>query len=206
MPIQIKICGITRYEDARVAANLGVNALGFIFYTKSPRYISPADARAVIDQLPPFVARVGVFVDTPPEDIVAIAQQSGINAVQLHGAESPAHAAALPFPVIKAFSVKPGFDLASLDEYRVSGHLLDTWDPRLKGGVGKTFDWTVAQRAVRQRDTIILSGGLGPANIAEALESVQPYGIDVNSGVEIRPGEKNPMKMRDVVKIVRGWR
>lgn len=206
MPVMVKVCGITRYEDARVAANLGVDALGFILHPASPRYIAPERIAAITRRLPPFIARVGVFVDASPEQIVDAAQTAGLNAVQLHGAESPAIADAIPFPVIKAFAVGDAFDLDTLQRYAAAGLLLDTWDRGRAGGTGKTFDWTVARRAVQRHDNIILAGGLGPANIAEALESVRPYAVDLNSGVEIRPGEKNPMKMRDAVSIVKNWK
>ncbi len=204
MPIRVKICGITLYDDARTAANLGADALGFIFHPASPRYIAPSAAREIIGKLPPFVSKVGVFVDRNVRDVIEIARASGVDTIQLHGSETPNMCDRIPYPVIKAFSVDTETDLSLLDEYRVSGFLLDTWDKRLKGGTGRTFDWSVAEPASRTHDTIILAGGLGPTNVKEAIEQVLPYGIDVNSGVEIRPGVKNPKKMSHVISIVKG--
>lgn len=205
MPVRIKICGITRWEDARIAASLGVDAIGFIFYDKSPRYIAPEEAALIIKQLPPFVSRVGVFVDEDPQRVIAASRLSGIDTIQLHGTESPRYCHAMPMPVIKAFSIEPSSDLALLEQYHVSGLLLDTWASGRRGGTGKTFDWTIAQNACTKYDHVILAGGLNPANIEEALETVHPYGIDISSGVEIKPGIKNPRKMRDAVQAVRAW-
>jgi phosphoribosylanthranilate isomerase len=206
MGVRIKICGMTRLEDAKTAANLGVDALGFIFTKKSQRYIAPADAREIIMQLPPFISRVGVFVDESIQNIIDIVRETGVDTVQLHGSESPDFCKALPIPVIKSVAVKPGADLSLLDAYKVSGFLLDTWSEGNSGGTGKTFDWTIAKKAVIKYDSIILAGGLGPSNVEEALRVVHPYGVDINSGVEIMPGVKNPHKMRDIVRIVRNWK
>jgi phosphoribosylanthranilate isomerase len=205
MPIRIKICGITRLEDAKIAASLGVDALGFIFYQKSPRVIKPEDAAAIIRELPPFVSRVGVFVDEEIERVVAIARATGIDTVQLHGSESPRYCGKVPLPVIKAFSIEPSSDLALLEQYHVSGFLLDTWHSGRRGGTGKTFDWSIASAACAKFDHVILAGGLNPSNMVEALTTVHPYGVDINSGVEIKPGIKNPHKMREAVQIVRAW-
>jgi phosphoribosylanthranilate isomerase len=201
--MRIKVCGITRYEDARVAASLGVDALGFIFYSKSPRCISPTDAAEIIRRLPPFVSRVGVFVDERPQRIAEIAELTGIDTIQLHGGESPEFCAEMPLPVIKVFSVCDGFDAACINAYKTAGHLLDTWDPERRGGSGRTFDWAEAVKACRICDTVILAGGLGPTNIKEAICAVGPYAVDVNSGVESGPGIKNPYKIREVVSIVK---
>jgi phosphoribosylanthranilate isomerase len=206
MPVRIKICGITRFEDARVAVSLGVDALGFIFHPPSPRYISPQAARRIIRELPPLVTKVGVFVNESAERIAEVVAQSGVDCVQLHGDETPDECECLQLPVIKAFSIAPGADLSVLDAYSVSAFLLDTWDGGLRGGTGRTFDWTLAEKAARTHDAVILAGGLGPTNIKEALDMVRPYGVDVNSGVEISPGVKNPQKMRDVVAIVKAWK
>ena len=205
MTIRIKICGITRYEDAKVAAGLGVDALGFIFFPKSPRYISPEAAAVIIKQLPPFVSRVGVFVDEEIDKVITIARTTGIDTIQLHGTESPRYCLRLPLPVIKAFSIDTGTDLTLLEQYDVAGFLLDTWAAGRRGGTGKTFDWSVARAATAKYQRVILAGGINPQNIEEAVSTVLPYGIDINSGVEIKPGIKNPRKIRDAVQIVRAW-
>jgi phosphoribosylanthranilate isomerase len=206
MNVRIKICGITRIEDAKTAAHLGVDALGFIFVKKSPRYIEPQTAAEIIRVLPPFVSRVGVFIDETIETIVEICKIAKIDTVQLHGSESPEFCAKIPFPVIKAISVKDDTDITIIDTYVSSGILLDTWSTGMSGGTGKTFDWNIAKKACSRNERIILAGGLGPSNIEEALQSVQPYGVDINSGVEIKPGIKNPHKIRDVVRLVRNWK
>lgn len=208
MSTRIKICGITRLEDARVASNLGVDALGFIFYQKSPRYIQPEMARNIITSLPPFVNRVGVFVNESPETILQIAQSTGIDTVQLHGSESPDLCSSIStlLPVIKAFSIQSVNDLSQLKNFNVQGLLLDTWSGQMLGGSGKTFDWNIARKATEMYENIILAGGLGPSNLEDALNLVQPYAVDINSGIEIMPGVKNPHKIRDVVKIIRNWK
>jgi phosphoribosylanthranilate isomerase len=204
--IRVKICGITRYEDARLAANLGADALGFIFYKKSPRFITPVKAREIIRRLPPFITRVGVFIDEEPSIVAQTIVAAGLDTVQFHGSESPEYCRRFTCSVIKTFSVQPGFDIAVLDDYKVSGLLLDTWDAKARGGTGKTFDWETAKLLTARRDNIILAGGLGPSNLADALETVHPYAVDLNSGVEIRPGEKNPQKLRDAITIVKNWK
>lgn len=205
MIIRIKICGITRLADARVAVNLGVDALGFIFYPKSPRYIRPSAAAAIISKLPPLIAKVGVFVDETEKNIRSIIDTTGIDTLQLHGNEPPRFCANFNLPVIKAFSIGPGADLSILRQYKVSAFLLDTWHPDHRGGTGRVFDWSIAKEAAVQYP-IILAGGLGPVNVQEAIEMVCPYGVDINSGVEIKPGVKNPHKMREVLGIVRGFK
>jgi phosphoribosylanthranilate isomerase len=206
MSTRIKICGITRLEDARVAANLGVDALGFIFHPKSPRFISPEQARNIIMQLPPMINRVGVFVNETKETIMQIAAQCGIDTVQLHGNESPEFCVAIPLPVIKSFSIRPDFDISKLNDYKTQGILLDTWSPEVQGGSGITFDWSIARKASAMFNNIVLAGGLGPTNLEDALRMVDPFAVDINSGVEIRPGVKNPHKIRAVVKIVKNWK
>ncbi|MDG5816268.1 phosphoribosylanthranilate isomerase [Chitinispirillales bacterium ANBcel5] len=204
MNIKVKFCGITRYEDAKIAVNLGANALGFIFYPSSPRYVHPAQALKIIKQLPPFISKVGVFVNEEIDTVRRIVKEFGIDAVQLHGSETPEYCNSLcTVPVIKSFSVQPDSDVTPLSNYDVSAFLLDTWDPECHGGSGKTFDWSIAKNACNCYQNVILAGGLGPSNIAEAVLAVEPYAVDVNSGVEISPGVKNPVKMREVMKTIR---
>ena len=206
--MRIKICGITRLEDARIAADLGVDALGFIFAPASPRYIAPSDAAEIIRRLPPFVSKVGVFVNEKPQDAFDAAVAAGVDTVQFHGDESPECCAHFPLPVIKVFSVNNDFDPAVMSPYKdkVSGYLLDTWDRDRRGGSGRTFDWSIAAKICARHNAVILSGGLGTLNIREAIEAVGPYAVDVNSGAEVSPGVKNPYKIKEIVSIVKGVR
>jgi phosphoribosylanthranilate isomerase len=201
--IRIKICGITRLEDAISASRLGVDALGYIFYEKSKRFISPANAAAIIKKIPPFITNVGVFVDASLETIKQVQQITGIGTIQLHGHESPEFCAQVSGRVIKAFSVSNNFRISIIREYSgLSAFLLDAWDENLKGGTGKPIEWSLAAKAA-QMGNLILAGGLGPINLKEAIEIVKPYGVDLNSGVEVMPGQKNPAKMQEAVQIVR---
>lgn len=206
MTVRVKICGITQYEDAKTAISLGADALGFIFYQKSLRYISPEEVRRIICKLPPFVSCVGVFVNNDAQTIMEIAAAAGIGTVQLHGNEPPELCGLISLPVIKAFAIKPGFNLAELNRYPANGYLLDTWSDSHAGGTGKTFDWSIARNAALAHNNIILSGGLNTSNIEEALDIVQPYAVEFNSGVEILPGIKNPVKMRDAITLVKNWK
>lgn len=192
---RVKVCGVTRVEDATLAADLGASAIGFIFWPKSPRYVDPETARAIAAALPRTVVCVGVFVDQPIEDMQRIASGVPLGALQLHGAESPRVAAALLQPVIKALPVTHGFAPESLDVWPSEVTvLLDAHDPVKRGGTGRTIDWRSAAAAAARRP-IMLSGGLTPENVREAIETVRPYAIDVSSGVETSPGIKDPAKL-----------
>jgi phosphoribosylanthranilate isomerase len=204
MPTRVKICGITNWEDARLSIDLGASALGFNFYPPSPRAISPADAWSIIRRLPPFVDAVGVFVNWPPLVVAALARAVRLGSVQLHGAELPAEVTELrrKLRVIKAIQVKRGFRTASLSRFRAADAiLLDGFTPGLHGGTGRTLDWKLA-RGARRYGRIILAGGLTPENIAEAIQVAQPYAVDVASGVESRPGRKDPAKLRALFKAI----
>jgi len=179
--------------------------LGFIFYKNSPRYITPENARSIIMQLPPFVSRVGVFVNEDLSNVIEIARVAGLDTVQLHGEETSQFCSNVPLPVIKAFSIRPDFDISQLELYKTAGILLDTWHDKLHGGTGTTFDWRIAIKICLKHDNIILAGGLGPSNVEDALRSVTPYGVDISSGVEIMPGIKNPHKIRDIIRIVKSY-
>ena len=201
--IRVKICGITRWEDAALACELGAHSLGFNFYDKSPRAIAPAAAWDIIRRLPPFVAPVGVFVNWESSTVLALAKALRLAAVQLHGDESPACAneCARYIPVIKAFRVGDDFQLLQLDRYRsVSAFLFDAAPTSQSsgqfGGTGQATNWSLAREAA-QTHKIILAGGLTPENVAEAIRSVRPYAVDVASGVESSPGIKDPAKLRD---------
>jgi phosphoribosylanthranilate isomerase len=204
MPTRVKICGITTWDDARLSVDLGASALGFNFYPPSPRAISPADAWNIIRRLPPFVEAVGVFVNWPPLVVDALARALRLGAVQLHGGESPKEVAELGrrHHVIKAVQVGRGFRVASLSRYRgADGLLLDGFARGLHGGTGRTLDWKVA-RSARRFGPIILAGGLTPENIAEAIRVAEPYGVDVASGVESRPGRKDPARLRALFEAI----
>lgn len=192
----VKICGVTRLEDAQLAVELGASALGFVFWPSSPRYIPPSRAADIIAALPPRIASVGVFVDQTRNFVWNAAEQAGLTALQLHGSESPSFAAALPRPVIKAVPVGEDFSLDAVMEIsRRITVLLDAHDPIRRGGTGVTIDWSVAA-SVAWRRPIFLSGGLNPGNIQEAIARVNPHAVDISSGVESAPGIKDPVKLR----------
>jgi phosphoribosylanthranilate isomerase len=200
--MKVKICGITNMEDALIAAELGADALGFIFVKTSPRHIRPSAARKIIQELPPFVVPVGVVADTEHDEILELIEETGIGCVQLHGNESPKQLAKFPVPVYKSFRVDKGFNLETLQRYKGSAYLLDTYVDGTLGGTGKTFDWDIAI-AAKAYGRIILAGGLTPENIAEAVKKVQPYAVDVNSGVESAPGKKDKNKLEQLFKTIR---
>ncbi len=202
--IKIKICGITNLDDALQAAELGADALGFNFYKKSPRYISPERAAEIIAQLPPFVVPVGVFVNEREEKIRDIQFTTGIKILQFHGDERPEFCLRFGFGsrVIKAFQVKDRESLKHMVQYRVSAFLLDSYHRALRGGTGVAFDWHLAVVA-KTFGRVILAGGLTPENVVEAVKLVQPYGVDVASGVENDKGIKNPAKVKKFIVEVR---
>ena len=203
--VALKVCGITKAEDARYAASLGFDAIGFIFYPQSPRYIEPEKVKEIIEQLPPFVNTVGVFVNEPIEKIREICSITKITTVQLHGDESPEFCRQVPVRVIKAFGIDDRFSFSILAKYQhanVSAFLLDKHSPELVGGTGQSFDWHLVREA-KSYGRIILAGGITPFNVISALNEAEPYGLDVNSGVEILPGEKNRNKLRALIENVR---
>jgi phosphoribosylanthranilate isomerase len=194
---RVKICGIRRLEDARLAVALGADALGFIFWPTSPRFIEPRDAEPIAAELPAFVATVGVFVDQPAAYVADVARGLKLTAVQLHGHEQIEDYQQLPQRLIKAVAVGGESDAArAIDalapEVTV---LLDAHDPVRRGGTGRTIDWSAAARCAAARP-VILSGGLTADNVGDAIETVRPYAIDVSSGVEAQPGVKDAARMR----------
>lgn len=196
MTTRVKVCGITRLEDATLAADLGVSAIGFVFWRGSPRFVEPARAAEIAAAIPASVVCVGVFVDQAVEQMETIASQVPLGAVQLHGSETPEVAAALMQPVIKAVPVTNGFDPQMLDVWpRSVTVLLDAHDPVKRGGTGRTIDWSRAAAAARRRP-VMLSGGLNPDNVRAAVEAVRPYAVDLSSGVESAPGIKDPARLR----------
>ena len=197
MPMRIKICGLTRLEDAQRAVDLGAAALGFNFYPPSPRYIEPEPARAIIRRLPPFVTAVGVFAnETDAGHVISLAREAGATAVQVHGPRFPAlHELLSVFTLVVAVAVREGFKPEELGKIEPSAYLLDAFDPDRLGGTGKTFDWNAAREA-KQYGPIILAGGLTPENVAQAVREVRPFAVDVASGVESAPRIKDPAKLR----------
>jgi phosphoribosylanthranilate isomerase len=197
MPTRVKICGITRLEDAQLAAELGAAALGFNFYRPSPRFIEPEAARAIIARLPPLLVMVGVFADeTDAAHVAKAARLAGANVVQLHCPRFPAHEGAIEnFPVIRAVAVRGDSSVADLAALLGSALLLDAYDPGLPGGTGRTFDWSLAREANKVRP-VILAGGLTPENVGRAIREVRPYAVDVAGGVESAPGIKDAGKLK----------
>ncbi len=200
--VRIKVCGITSLDDALAAVDAGADALGFVFYEGSKRYIQPREAGKITAALPPFVATVGVFVNHSPEDISAVVRESGIGVVQLHGDETPEAVSLIPFPIIKAFRVGGSIDPAEVELYPVQAILFDKRSDEIYGGTGKSFDWSIL-RGANFGKRVILSGGLSAENVEEAVGIVRPYAVDVSSGVEDSPGRKNHLKIRQFIQAVR---
>jgi phosphoribosylanthranilate isomerase len=206
--VRVKICGVTRWEDAHLACELGASALGFNFYEKSPRVITPAAAWDIIRRLPPFVAPVGVFVNWQPSAVVALAKSLHLGAVQLHGDEDAACVAACTkdLPVIKALHVGKDFSLAQLKQFKAASAFLCDAVPTGGhagefGGTGQRANWEAARDVAKSR-CVILAGGLTPEIVREAIRYVCPYAVDVASGVESAPGVKDPVKLRDFFSAV----
>jgi phosphoribosylanthranilate isomerase len=199
--VRIKICGITNLEDALLAAELGADALGFIFYPKSPRHVDPEAARAIIAHLPPFVAAVGVFVDEAAAVVQELAAKVGLDWVQLHGQESPGYCRNLGRKVIKGFRIRDEDSLRQLADYQGAAQalLLDTYKKGQVGGTGEIFDWHLAREA-KKYGSIILAGGLTPDNVAQAIATAKPAAVDAASGTEAAPGKKDPAKLRAFFK------
>ena len=203
--VRIKVCGITNAQDALKASRLGAWAVGFIFYKKSPRFISPFKARKIMEALPPFITPVGVFVNHPLGAIRDIIGHCGLGAVQLHGDEDHHFCHRLKrthAKVIKAFRVGGGFDLGVVKDYRVDAFLFDTEDATAYGGTGKTFDWRLLTEVKSLNVPIILSGGLNTQNVIEPVHALKPYAVDVNTSVEESPGKKDAKKMKDFIDVV----
>ena len=199
----VKICGITRAEDADAAVEAGADAVGFVFWPKSPRFIDPFRARAIVAALPPFVTAVGLFVNQDAEYVNGVASLVRLGAVQLHGDESPADAARIQRPVLKALGMNGAAPLASWP--RRFTVLLDAHDPDRRGGTGRTIDWTAAAAVAAERRTI-LAGGLTPENVGAAIARVRPFGVDISSGVEQAPGIKDRAKLRALFESIHAQR
>lgn len=202
--VRSKICGITRVEDALAAAEAGADAIGLVFYPKSPRAVSVQQARAIIAALPPFVTTVGLFVNSSRCELGEILDAVPLDMLQFHGDERPADCEGYHRPYIKALRVKPGDDVAAqIEPYaNASGILLDTFVAGVPGGTGLAFDWSLVPRNLDR--PIILAGGLTPENVRSAIEQTQPYAVDVSGGVEARHGIKDADKIRAFMRAVKG--
>lgn len=201
---RIKICGITNMIDAINAVRLNVDMLGFVFYEKSKRYITSRTAVDIINELPPYIGKVGVFVDEPRDSVMDIADAAGLDTLQFHGDETDEYCKYFQgkFKIIKAFRLKDKKDLKKINSYNTDFYLLDTYRPDSIGGTGDVFDWKML-RDFEILKPVILSGGLGPDNVSDAIQEVAPYAVDVSTGVETEPGRKDLSLVKKFVENVR---
>lgn len=199
--VKVKICGITNLEDALTAIEAGADMLGFVF-APSPRQVTSQQAMVITVRLPSSITKIGVFVNSDLEFVKEIMAKCNLDKAQFHGTESPEYCQSFTSGVIKAFRIQRKSDLETLPLYKVEAYLLDSYDPTRAGGTGQTFDWDIA-RAARKYGKIILSGGLTPENVAEAIIKVRPYGVDVSSGIESKPGKKDPEKVKAFIKAAK---
>lgn len=203
MPVKVKICGITNLPDGMAAAEAGADALGFVFYDQSPRAISIESAATLSRQLPPFVLKVGVFVDAPEDLVVRAIRECGLNLLQFHGDETPEYCLQFGLMSMKAFRIRDAASLQALLEYHTDAWLLDAYSPDKPGGTGETFNWDLALEAQGWGRPIFLAGGLIPENVAEAVRRAKPYAVDVSSGVEAAPGRKDHAKVRAFIQAAK---
>jgi len=199
----VKICGITNRADGLMAAEAGADALGFIFHPPSPRYIEPAAAAAIARELPPHIVKVGVFVNAPEDLVVGASTACGLSLLQFHGDESPEYCLQFGLMSMKAFRIKDAASLEALPRYATDAWLLDAYAPDQLGGTGAVFNWDLAIEAKKFGRLIALAGGLSPENVAEAVRRVQPFAVDVSSGVEQSPGRKDPAKVRAFIQAAK---
>jgi len=200
---RVKICGITRVEDGLVCAQLGADAIGLVFYAPSPRHVSVAQARAIMAALPPFITTVGLFVDADSTEVNALISELPLDLLQFHGSESPEYCQGFGRPYLKAVRVKPGLDLVqyAAQYAQAKGLLLDAYVEGIAGGSGQSFDWNLIPAHLPL--PVVLSGGLHPANVTEAIKRVQPAAVDVSSGVEATKGIKDAAKIAAFMQGVR---
>jgi phosphoribosylanthranilate isomerase len=203
MSTRVKICGITNPADALAAVEAGADAIGFILYEKSPRYVTIEQAAEISKQLPPFIMRVGVFVNASPEFVLRAISEIGLTMLQFHGDESPEFCAQFGLMTMKAFRMKDATILAEITKYNTDAYLLDTYTPGVRGGTGHTFNWDLALEAQKLGKPIFISGGLTPDNVADVVRKVHPFGVDVSSGVESSPGKKDHAKVKAFIEAVR---
>jgi len=196
MSVIVKICGITNLADATQAGEAGADALGFIFYDQSPRSVTVAAAAAIARSLPPFIVKVGVFVDAEEELVYNAIAECQLNLLQFHGAESPAYCQQFGLMSMKAFRIRDAESLAQMPSYQTDSWLLDAYSADKPGGTGERFNWDLAIKAQKLGRPIFLAGGLTPENVGDAVRRVRPYGVDVSSGVEAVPGRKDHAKVK----------
>jgi phosphoribosylanthranilate isomerase len=204
MSVKVKICGITSLEDARAAAEAGADALGFVFFDKSPRSISIPAAAGIMRQLPGLIVKVGVFVNAPEDLVLRAVGDCGLNLLQFHGDESPEYCVQFGVMSMKAFRIRDANSLENLQEYATDAWLFDSYVADKLGGTGETFNWNVALEAQRLGRPIFLAGGLTPENVAQAVQHVNPYAVDVSSGVEVGPGRKDHAKVKRFIDAAKG--
>ena len=203
MSTRVKICGITNLADAQVAADAGADALGFVFYEKSPRFVSMKTAVEISRALPPFIVRVGVFVNPSEELILKAVAECGLTLLQFHGDEPPEFCAQFGLMSMKAFRIRDAGSLKDLPKYKTDAWLLDAYSSDTLGGTGGVFNWDLAVEAQKTSRPIFLAGGLTPGNVAEAIRKVRPFGVDVSSGVESSPGKKDHAKVRAFISAAK---
>jgi phosphoribosylanthranilate isomerase len=203
MPVKVKICGITNLPDAAAAAEAGADALGFVFYDRSPRRVSIETAAGIIRQVPLSVVKVGVFVDAPEDVVFSAIRECGLNVLQFHGDETPEYCLQFGLMSMKAFRIRDAASLEKLAGYPTDAWLLDAYAPDKPGGTGEQFNWDLAIEAQRRGRPIFLAGGLTPDNVAEAVRRVRPYAVDVSSGVEAAPGRKDHAKVKEFIRAAK---
>src|SRR6266705_408011 len=203
MPAKVKICGLTNLPDGLAAAEAGADALGFVFYDQSPRLVTVEAAGAIIRALPPFIVKVGVFVNAPEDLVFRAISQCGLNLLQFHGDESPEYCLQFGLMSMKAFRMRDEQSLEALAAYKTDAWLLDAYAPDKPGGTGATFNWDLAIAARKWGRPIFLAGGLTPDNVAQAVQRARPYAVDVSSGVETAPGKKDAAKVKEFIEAVR---
>jgi phosphoribosylanthranilate isomerase len=204
MSTKVKICGITNLADAQAAVAAGADALGFNFYEKSPRHIPLEEAAEITRQLPPFIIRMGVFVNAPADFVLRAIRESGMTMLQFHGDEPPEFCSQFSLMSMKAFRVRGPETLKEIPQFYTDAYFLDAFSSATYGGSGEKFNWALAVEAARFGKPIFLAGGLTPENVAQAVRQVHPFGVDVSSGVESVPGKKDHTKVKAFIAAVRG--
>ena len=204
MSVKVKICGITNADDAQAAVAAGADLLGFVFHEQSPRHVTVEQAAEIARTVPPFVLRVGLFVNAPTELVMEAMMRCGLQLLQFHGDETPEYCLQFGAMSMKAFPMTDAESLRALTDYPTDAWLLDAFVPGQRGGTGHSFNWDLAVEAVKFGKPVFLAGGLTPENVADAVRKVQPCGVDVSSGVESAPGKKDHAKLRAFIEAAKG--